>query len=185
MIKFSKFELVGAGLSVFFMGLAIYLVQIESTLFKNGPVGQSAQLIESKQPGVVIVGQSDNVNQARREALLEAVDNQGNLNSMVIDDIKIGTGEAVEAGDTVAVHYVGTLQNGQEFDNSKKRGQPFEFNVGGGQVIEGWDKGVVGMKIGGQRILVIPPDMAYGPQGIGPIPGNATLVFSIELLEIK
>lgn len=185
MIKFSKFEFVGAGLSVFFMGLAIYLVQVESTLFRGSPAEQSAQLIEARQPGAIIVSQSDNVNQARRDAFLEAADNQGNLNRMVIDDIKIGTGEIVKSGDKVSVHYVGTLQNGQEFDNSKKRGQAFEFNVGEGQVIEGWDKGVVGMQVGGQRILVIPPDMAYGSEGVGPIPGNATLVFSIELLEIK
>lgn len=182
MIKFNKFELVGAGVSVFMMGLAIYLVQVQSTLFRDG---QSAQVINSNQAGVVIVGQSDNVNQARKEAYLAAVDNQGNISRMVIDDIKFGTGETVKDGDTVSVHYVGTLQNGQEFDNSKKRGQPFEFKVGGGQVIEGWEKGVVGMQVGGQRILVIPPDMAYGSQGVGPIPGNATLVFSIELLEIN
>ena len=182
MIKFSKFEFIGAGISIFLMGLAIYLVQIESTLFRDG---QSAQVITANQPGVVIVAQSDDINKARTEAILAAADNKGNLNSMVIDDIKIGTGDAVKNGDTVSVHYVGTLQNGQEFDNSKKRGQPFEFKVGGGQVIEGWEKGVVGMQVGGQRILVIPPDMAYGSQGIGPIPGNATLVFSIELLEIN
>lgn len=182
MFNFNKFELVGASISVFMMGLAIYLVQIQSTLFRDG---QAAQVIEANQAGVVIVGQSDNVNQARKEAYLAAADNRGNLSRMVIDDIKFGTGEVVKDGDVVAVHYVGTLQNGQEFDNSKKRGEPFEFKVGGGQVIEGWEKGVVGMQVGGQRILVIPPDMAYGSQGIGPIPGNATLVFSIELLEIK
>lgn len=182
MLKFNKFELVGAGISVFMMGLAIYLIQIESTLFRNE---QSAQVTGTSQPSVVIVGQSGDVNESRKEAFLAAADSKGNLKSMVIDDIKFGTGETVKEGDTVSVHYVGTLQNGQEFDNSKKRGQAFDFKVGGGQVIEGWEKGVVGMQVGGQRILVIPPDMAYGSQGIGPIPGNATLVFSIELLEIK
>ncbi|MCA9355820.1 FKBP-type peptidyl-prolyl cis-trans isomerase [Candidatus Kaiserbacteria bacterium] len=104
---------------------------------------------------------------------------------MVIDDVKLGVGDEVKKGDTVSVHYVGTLQNGQEFDNSKKRGDPFEFIVGKGMVIEGWDKGLVGMKVGGQRILIIPSDMAYGDNGVGPIPGGATLVFSIELLAIK
>jgi peptidylprolyl isomerase len=91
----------------------------------------------------------------------------------------------VKEGDVVSVHYVGTLQNGTEFDNSKKRGAPFEFKVGGGQVIAGWEEGLVGMQVGGQRVLVIPPEKGYGANGIGPIPGNATLVFSIELLEIK
>ncbi|MCA9358758.1 FKBP-type peptidyl-prolyl cis-trans isomerase [Candidatus Kaiserbacteria bacterium] len=104
---------------------------------------------------------------------------------MVIDDVKVGSGDEVKAGDTVSVHYAGTLKGGKEFDNSKKRGAPFEFTVGEGRVIKGWEEGLIGMKVGGERILVIPPEKAYGEQGIGPIPGNATLVFSIELLEIK
>ena len=180
---FNKFELIGAGASVFFMALAIYLLQVETRLFG---VAQTAQVIEAEDPGIVIVdSQAANVHQARTEAFLAAADEQGNLETMVIDDIKIGVGEEVKAGDTVAVHYVGTLQNGQEFDNSRKRGAPFEFEVGGGQVIKGWDEGLVGMKVGGQRVLVIPPEMAYGDQGVGPIPGGATLVFAIELMEIK
>ena len=104
---------------------------------------------------------------------------------MVIDDIKVGTGAEVESGNTVVVHYVGTLQEGMEFDNSRRRGEPLEFTVGVGQVIQGWDEGLIGMKVGGERILVIPSDKAYGEKGIGPIPGNATLVFKIELLEVK
>ena len=182
---FNKFELFGAGLSVFFMALALYLVQAEAILLSTDRADQYAQTISSQQSGIVVVNQSDNVNQARTEALLEAADNRGNLNRMVIDDLKFGTGEAVVEGDTVAVHYIGTLQNGDEFDNSRKRVTPFEFTVGKGQVIEGWDKGLIGMQVGGTRVLVIPPEMAYGSQGIGPIPGNATLVFSIELVEIK
>ena len=182
MIKFSNFEYVGAGISVFLMALAIYLVQVHTVFFGTA---QQAQVIEAEEPGIVIVERSDNVFDAQRDALLAATNDEGKLASMVIDDVKIGTGDEVKDGDIVSVHYVGTLQNGQEFDNSKKRGQPFEFKVGGGQVIEGWDKGLVGMKVGGQRILVIPPEMAYGANGVGPIPGNATLVFSIELLEIK
>ncbi len=180
---FNKFELIGAGLSIAFMALALYLVQVEST-FTPIQSGQEAQAI-SAQPGVVIVESGENITQARASALMEAADARGNLNSMVVDDIKIGTGDVVLDGNTVSVHYVGTLQNGQEFDSSRKRGQPFEFKVGAGQVIEGWEKGILGMQVGGQRILVIPSDMAYGDRGIGPIPGGATLVFSIELLEIK
>lgn len=182
---FNKFELVGAGVSVGLMALAIYLVQVESILFRDADIDQTSQAINSQQPGIVVVGQSANVNQARTDALLVAIGTEGNLNNMVIDDIKFGTGEAVKEGDTVSVHYVGTLQNGEEFDNSRKRGSAFDFGVGAGQVIKGWDEGVIGMQVGGQRILVIPPEMAYGDQGIGPIPGGATLVFAIELLEIK
>lgn len=182
---FNKFEIVGAGVSVAFMALALYLTQVNSTLVGASGSSQAAQVITTQQPGIVVAGSVDSSEEARREAYLSAVDARGNINRMIIDDVKIGVGEEVKAGDTVAVHYVGTLQNGQEFDNSKKRGQAFEFKVGAGMVIEGWDKGLVGMKVGGQRSLVIPPQMAYGERGVGPIPGNATLVFMIELLEIK
>jgi FKBP-type peptidyl-prolyl cis-trans isomerase len=178
---FNKFELAGGGVIVFFMGLALYLTQVQSIVLGSSQVGQ---VIEADSSGVIIVGQSDDVDKSRREALLEAADNKGNLNRMVIDDIKIGVGEVVKKGDTVSVHYVGTLQNGDEFDNSRKRGSAFGFKVGDGQVIDGWEKGLEGMQVGGQRVLVIPPGMAYGEKGAGPIPGNATLVFAIELLEI-
>lgn len=85
----------------------------------------------------------------------------------------------------MTVHYIGTLQNGQEFDNSNKRGEPFTFTVGEGRVIKGWEEGIVGMKVGGKRILVIPAAMGYGQKGYGPIPPGANLVFAIDLLEIK
>jgi FKBP-type peptidyl-prolyl cis-trans isomerase len=100
---------------------------------------------------------------------------------MVINDITIGTGPIVQTGDTVRVHYAGRLQDGTEFDNSRKRGEPLEFTVGAGRVISGWEEGLIGMQMGGERILVIPPDKAYGDRGVGPIPGGATLIFSIEL----
>jgi hypothetical protein len=183
---FSKFELFGFGVSVFLMILGLYLVQVRDTLFR--PIEQSlpAQAVSAvRDPGVVVVGQEGSTDAERTEAYLVAADEQGNFNRMVIDNVKHGTGDEVKEGDVVAVHYIGTLQGGQEFDNSHKRGQPFEFMVGAGQVIEGWDKGLVGMKVGGQRVLVIPPDMAYGERAIGPIPANATLVFAIELVEIK
>lgn len=97
-----------------------------------------------------------------------------------------GKGAEAKAGDKVAVHYVGTLTDGKEFDSSRKRGQPFEFTLGRGQVIRGWDEGVAGMKPGGKRKLTIPSSLGYGERGAPPvIPPNATLVFEVELLEIK
>lgn len=179
---FNKLELIGGGISVAVMALALYLVQ---TNISAVPFSAEDQLGSVSDSGIIIVGDGENVTQERSDALYDAVDGNGNLKNMVIDDINKGSGAEVVAGDTVSVHYVGTLQDGTEFDNSKKRGTPFEFTVGGGQVIKGWDEGLVGMQVGGQRILVIPPHMAYGADGIGPIPGNATLVFSIELVEIK
>ena len=103
-----------------------------------------------------------------------------------IEDIKLGTGAEAQSGNAVKVHYVGTLTDGTKFDSSRDRNSPFEFNVGKGDVIKGWDQGVVGMKIGGLRKLTIPGSLAYGDKGVpGVIPANATLVFEIELLEVN
>src|SRR3954447_4527132 len=105
---------------------------------------------------------------------------------MVVKDIKKGTGKEAKKGDTVSVQYVGSLyHNNVVFDNSWDKGQPFSFPLGQGQVIKGWDQGVEGMKVGGRRELVIPPDLGYGPQGAPPaIAPNETLVFVIDLLAV-
>lgn len=101
-------------------------------------------------------------------------------------DVKVGKGRAAKDGDTVKVHYVGTLLDGTKFDSSRDRDEPFEFKLGAGGVIRGWDEGVVGMKIGGVRKLTIPPSLAYGERGAPPkIPPNATLEFEIELISIE
>ena len=103
-----------------------------------------------------------------------------------IEDIKEGTGPAAEAGQTVSVHYVGTLTDGTKFDSSRDRGQPFAFPLGAGRVIRGWDLGVAGMQVGGVRKLTIPPEEGYGARGAGGvIPPNATLLFEVELLGIS
>lgn len=105
---------------------------------------------------------------------------------LVIVDTKVGTGPAVKKGDTITVHYVGTLKDGSEFDSSRKHGQPFTVEIGAGHVIKGWDQGILGMKAGGRRKLTIPSDLAYGDRGMGTaIPPKSTLEFDIELLSIK
>jgi len=104
--------------------------------------------------------------------------------TLVIEDLVVGTGATAASGNTVSVHYLGTLTNGQKFDSSYDRGQPFVFRLGVGQVIPGFDQGIVGMKEGGKRRLTIPPSLAYGSTGNGPIPPNATIVFEVELVSI-
>ncbi len=108
------------------------------------------------------------------------------VTKLSIKDIKVGKGPVAKDGDTVSVQYTGWLLDGTKFDSSLDRNQPFSFTLGQGGVIKGWDKGVVGMKAGGKRELVIPPDMAYGERGSPPkIPPNAPLKFDIELLKIE
>ncbi len=101
-------------------------------------------------------------------------------------DIRVGTGATAAPGHSVKVHYTGWLTTGKKFDSSVGTGKPFEFNLGGGEVIKGWDEGVAGMKVGGKRQLRIPPDLAYGEQGSpGAIPPNATLIFDVLLVGVE
>ena len=105
---------------------------------------------------------------------------------LIIEDLKVGQGTAVAQYNIVTVNYTGWLTDGTKFDSSLNPGRtPFRFTVGGGQVIKGWDEGLIGMKVGGERKLTIPPNMGYGSQDMGVIPSNSTLVFEIDLLIIE
>ena len=105
---------------------------------------------------------------------------------LIIEDLKVGEGTAVSQYNIVTVNYTGWLTDGTKFDSSLNPGRtPFRFTVGGGQVIKGWDEGLIGMKVGGKRKLTIPPNMGYGSQDMGVIPSNSTLVFEIDLLIIE
>ena len=107
-------------------------------------------------------------------------------NGLIIEDLIISVGTTAEKYSIVTVHYTGKLQDGTVFDSSQRIGQePLRFTLGVGQVIDGWDQGVIGMKVGGQRKLIIPPELGYGSQDKGVIPPNSTLIFEVELLEVE
>ena len=104
-----------------------------------------------------------------------------------VEDITVGVGQATQSGDTISVHYTGWLASGKKFDSSRDRGTPFSFRLGSGQVIQGWDRGLIGMQVGGVRRLTIPPEQGYGNREVGGglIPPNSTLIFEVELLNIE
>ena len=116
----------------------------------------------------------------------EANNNGATVGELQKTDVKVGTGDEAKPGDYVEVHYTGTLKDGKKFDSSIDRKEPFTFTIGG-RVIKGWNEGVPGMKVGGKRKLIIPPELAYGAKGTpdGTIPPDAELTFVVELLEVK
>lgn len=176
----NKFEAVGIGVSVATMALALFLIRIESSIFTTSSAPQS----DTQQAAVVVASDMNN-DVALADAVVAATSPEGKVERLIIDDVIIGSGNHVKEGDVVTVHYIGTLQNGQQFDSSYSREKPLTFTVGEGRVIAGWEQGILGMQEGGKRILVIPSAMAYGSEGYGPIPRNATLVYAIELIEVK
>ncbi len=119
-------------------------------------------------------------------SLTEGVDQKNmNLENLKIEDVVVGTGVEALEGSRVSVNYLGTFTNGVKFDSSYDRGEPIQFVLGAGYVIPGWEKGILGMKVGGKRKLIIPPELAYGSEARGPIPPNSTLLFDVELMGVE
>jgi len=145
--------------------------------------------LDPDDPNPSLFAMAPDNNQADASALggpIDASDTQITASGLKITELSVGDGAEAASGQTVVVHYRGTLESGKQFDASYDRGTPFTFPLGAGRVIKGWDEGVVGMKVGGKRKLVIPPDLAYGSRGAGGvIPPNATLVFEVELLDVR
>lgn len=156
-------------------GLSIvWILIIVAVVIVGGFIFFSSQQPEEQELVVVEKPQENNMEQENTPAGLQ------------IEDISVGEGAVAVSGDQVTVHYVGTFEDGTVFDSSRAKDTPFAFLLGAGRVIQGWDEGVVGMKIGGIRKLVIPPELAYGERGApGAIPPNSTLYFEIELLKIQ
>jgi FKBP-type peptidyl-prolyl cis-trans isomerase len=134
--------------------------------------------------GVVVNG-TDFSGEETRKDVEEVAQKTPSDAKVGIEEMVEGTGEAVKSGDTVVVHYLGTLPDGTKFDSSYDRNEPFETPIGSGAVIQGWDQGIPGMKVGGKRKLTIPAELGYGERGTGTIPPNSPLIFEVELLEIK
>ncbi len=173
-MKFNQVEIIGIAICIGILVVALWFVRVD----------QTSSLLINDEAGTVMVDDSENQAAAAATAL-ESAFSGGKLQKLVIDDVVYGVGDEVQEGDTVTVHYTGSLPNGQQFDNSYQTGEPFSFKVGAGKVIEGWEEGILGMKVGGERILVIPPSKGYGSRDVGPIPGGSNLVFTIELLSIE
>lgn len=177
----NKYEAVGIFASIGLMVFALFLLRVETT-------SEVAVLADgaSQAASISIVDETNaNQSEALYGAVVDSVDESGAVNKLIIDDVVIGTGAVAEVGDTVTLHYIGTLQTGEQFDNSNTRGAPFTFTLGQNRVIQGWEEGILGMQVGGERILVIPPTLGYGEQNVGPIPANSTLIFAVELLSIN
>ena len=166
--------------------------ETESTKVPEASSGDGATVVPAEKPGDSTSGDSG------AAGSVEASPGEKNSGSkseeevvitesgLQIKDLVVGTGEQARAGATVSVHYTGWLVDGTKFDSSVDRGTPFEFLLGQGRVIKGWDEGVATMRVGGKRELTIPPELAYGDQGAGAlIKAGATLVFEVELLEVK
>jgi FKBP-type peptidyl-prolyl cis-trans isomerase len=171
---------IGQTVAIFVFLLALVAVAI----YMGGKVkSKSSQPATSSQPGLQF-GQSQqgSASATTEENMNNNQDNQG----LKIEDIKIGDGEEAVNGKKAVVNYTGMLTNGTVFDSSYQRNQPFAFTLGAGEVIKGWDQGVLGMRVGGKRRLTIPPELGYGEFGAGSlIPPNSTLVFEIELLRLE
>ncbi|MBR8829913.1 MAG: hypothetical protein N5P05_000546 [Chroococcopsis gigantea SAG 12.99] len=171
--------LISFGVIVFF-GLLLVV-----SSFITPSKSSSAIASQLNQPAAITeIAEATNTNKGKKSMdLSNAVTTESGLKYI---DIKEGEGATPEKGQMVTVHYTGTLEDGTKFDSSKDRGQPFTFKIGVGQVIKGWDEGVATMKVGGNRTLIIPSDLGYGPRGAGGvIPPNATLIFDVELLSVK
>lgn len=171
--------------------IAVVVIVLVYTLTKsNTAKAPAVKGVESKQTEQKADRSSNKATQVQTQPQQKAEDVNSNDKKIMELEIKTtqeGTGEAVKAGDTVSVLYTGKLADGTVFDASVKHGnQPFDFQVGAGMVIKGWDQGLLGAKVGEKRTLTIPSDLGYGPQGIpGVIPANATLIFDVEVLSIK
>ena len=175
----TRYEAIGIGASIAVMALVLVSVRAWQT--------DSVPVTDPNAEAVIVAVDSTATDQdaALANAIVEASNSLGRVEKLIVQDVAVGTGRTVREGDTVTLHYVGMVKDGAQFNNTYTTGIPYTFTVGTREVIEGWDRGVVGMQEGGRRILVIPASMAYQNREVGPVPPNATLIFALELLSIE
>ena len=177
-----KEVLVSLGVIVFFVGILVVSSVVGSGQSSDAIASEInlAPTIAAQSPITIAENRPQEINKMSAEKTVTTA------SGLQYIDIVEGTGVSPTKGQTVVVHYTGTLENGKKFDSSRDRNQPFSFKIGVGQVIQGWDEGVMTMKVGGQRKLTIPSNLGYGARGAGGvIPPNATLIFDVELLDVK
>jgi FKBP-type peptidyl-prolyl cis-trans isomerase len=171
------------------IAVAVSIVVVGFLIFGDSAVSMfnSAQNTSTSLPQTLETTMDTNTNQDVQggEMAPQAPAATAPVSTLQIKDTVVGTGAEAKAGALITVHYVGTLTNGQKFDSSVDRGQPFQFKLGEGRVIQGWEQGFAGMKVGGKRTLIIPASMGYGANQAGSIPPNSTLVFEVELLKVE
>jgi FKBP-type peptidyl-prolyl cis-trans isomerase len=164
------------------LGMIIGLILILANQPKTKTVEEFTNLDLSQSQPNTMTDQNNNPNITSEPIGSQITD----VTELKVEDLTLGTGPQVKSGDTISIHYLGTLIDGTKFDSSYDRGQPFETQIGVGMVIPGWDQGIIGLQVGGKRRLTIPYQLAYGEEGVpGAIPPKATLVFEVELVEIK
>ena len=189
MRKFGVSEWVAVGVALVACAMLFFGGQImnifgfrSSTTVVNNPVDQTAA---AESQTAQQAGQAATATGANSVTPTKTLQNISTVKGLEVYDEQVGTGDVAKAGQTITAHYIGYLTNGQKFDSSVDRGQPFSFKLGAGQVIKGWDQGIAGMKVGGIRRLVVSPELGYGSQAMGPIPPNSTLIFEVQLLGVK
>jgi len=170
----NRYEITGIVVSIAVMAAALWYINYEPSPEEESQAAGEREVTE------VAEGETE-----LATALEEAATADGELTDLIVTDIAEGEGDVVEEGDTLVVEYIGATQDGVRFDSSYERGEQFIFEIGAGRVIEGWEEGLLGMRVGGQRVLVIPSDMGYGNRQVGEIPPNTNLVFAVELVEIR
>lgn len=177
---FNRFEIGIMSSIVFLLVALLWITQTEQNLAK---LWDRAEFGNQTAPALVVVGQNgiDSVNQA----LQNSVDGSGEVQDLIINDIEVGDGQEIKEGSNVTMHYIGTLQTGQEFANSRQAGAPIQFTYQDGDLMAGLEQGLAGMREGGRRIIVIPPTLTDGEARADAVSGEATLIFAVEVLSVE